>query len=236
MAQPLDPVVVVREEPRLDDGVGEVGDEGGAGDEQGDHPVGRRGRQRLLEHHVVGGGEAGRDGAVHEEEDVPEGDAEPDAHVLHQGEVAHRDVHLQVDGPHDARVGGGAQRRHVHHLPAAAERLLLQRRRAQEEDDHRAGHAVQHPSDDPTPLEQKVLRALLVQHRELHCIVRVVSWSSGQVCLKVETNIYACMHSTYLETESSRHVLVEDAHGDHRQRREEDVEARHRPVVVERLA
>ena len=40
----------------------------------------------------------------------------------------------------------------------------------------------------------------------------------------------------YLETEASRNILVEDAHGDHREGGEEDVVARHCPVVVERLA
>jgi hypothetical protein len=40
----------------------------------------------------------------------------------------------------------------------------------------------------------------------------------------------------YLEAESSRNVLVEDAHGDRGERREEDVVGRQRPVIVENLA
>ena len=162
VAQPLDLVVVVREEPQLGHGEGEVGDERGDGHQQGDHPVGRRAGERAGEHLVVGGREGWRDGAVAGEEHVPQGDAGPDAGVLDQGEVVHRERHLEVDGPDDARVGRRAEGGLVDHLPAAPERLVLQRRRGEEEDDHGAGNAVHHPPDDAPPPEQQVLGALLV--------------------------------------------------------------------------
>lgn len=40
----------------------------------------------------------------------------------------------------------------------------------------------------------------------------------------------------YLQAKARRNILVEDAQSDHRERREEDVEARHEPVVVRWLA
>lgn len=138
MADPLDHPVVHRKEPHLEGGIGEVREEGGEGDEEGDEPVGGGRGEGLGEEAEGGGGEVGGHGAVDEEEDVPEGDGAPDEEVLDEGEVRDRDRHLEVHHPHDARVHRRPQDVATRDLALPRERLQLKGLGAEEEDYHRA--------------------------------------------------------------------------------------------------
>jgi hypothetical protein len=74
---------------------------------------------------------------------------------------------------------------------------------------------MQHPSKEPRPPEEQVLRTLLVEHWVLHCISR-----------SKQSEMYSIFHSilvpeindvcTYLETKPSGNILIKHAHGDHR--------------------
>lgn len=134
------PIQEVRQQARHDDEQRPEPEEGARPARLHQHLVGRRREQR-------------REGAVDEQERVPDDDAAPDDQVLHPREVVDRERHLAVDGPHHARVHVHPQHLEVEHAAVPAEGLVHSRARGEEEDDDRADDPVEDPTEDPQPTE-----------------------------------------------------------------------------------
>ena len=81
--------------------------------------------------------------------------------------MTHGQRDLDVDRPDDASEHGGPHGGHVSRLTAVPESLVVEDVDAEEEDGQRAVDAVRHPSQDSVPVEEEILRSLLVQCREL---------------------------------------------------------------------
>ncbi|GER53536.1 aspartate--tRNA ligase [Striga asiatica] len=109
-----------------------------------------------------------RELAIDKEEEIPGDDTSPDENMLYPGEVGHGKGNLGIYGPDDTCHHGSPHGNHVGRLATGSESLVVIDYDVEEEDDEGCVEAIGHPPEYPLPVEEEVLRALLVKGRELH--------------------------------------------------------------------